>query len=267
VKKGGQKPMREADLKPPNQIAGDELNELFDLYSIEGTNRAKLKDFMQDLITQFRDHMQQQRSIRTRGQDRRSIQLAAKRIEQAKDELARCGAEGRQILRLAAKEHLSTTFSLHWLRCNFPDDEFLPDRRRAAPAPSRNSQYGADADTLQALYYFSRQRGPELIAAGLDEIYGALARSNDETKSKGGRTPTYTRHSFLMHLAVVWRQIGRGWTAQGVRMAIAGEQAHFSGLDFRSFCENIFQHIGWSSQGLDDAIKKAIADVVAKRLA
>jgi hypothetical protein len=123
------------------------------------------------------------------------------------------------------------------------------------------------ADTLQALYYFARQRGPEIIIAALDEIYESLIRSNEQTKGRGGRKPTYTRHYFLVNLALIWKRIGRSWSRESVPLEIAGERAHFSGLDFNSFCDTIFSHIGWPVQGLDDAIKRAIKEVATKRLA
>jgi hypothetical protein len=274
--KVGRKPVTEAALKPPRKIAAEEFNELLDVYSIQGSERDKLKHLVDELIAHFQDRARQQSKNRTKAQDRRSINLAAKRILQAKNELRRCGAEGRQLLRFAAGEHLSTTFSLHWLMTHFPGDEMLPDDPTDRPQrggrsptrlPLRGRQVGTGADTFQALYYFARQKGPDIIGAALKEIYESLVRSYEQTKSRGGRKPTYTRHYFLVNLALIWKRIGRSWSGESVPMEIAGKRSHFQSLNFNSFCDSIFRLIGWPVQGLDDAIKRAIKDVNTKRLA
>ena len=244
----------------PRHLSTGELDEIFDAYAIEGANRNFLRGWLEELITELRSQLEKGRKALTTKKERAALKNATKKLSQAAKILGQRKEHGQRILKMAAKENLSTMFRLDWLQNLFPGDGLLPEYESIGSPPiraARSLRSGFDrrteGDARQARYYFAQQRGAALIVSALREIELSLTDGLERTKLKGGRTPNHGRHMFLINLAFAWSRLGRPFERR-------------SGLSFNTFCEAIFTYVGWPHTGLDDAVDDAVKEIRTRNL-
>jgi hypothetical protein len=232
-KNSATRPLQPADFPPPKRISREKVSEICAGLGISDRHEAKLKDYLDKLVSDLRDRMRAKAGNRRDDRDR--IIKIRKRITTAQYELNGLGIYGRLAVPAAA-EQLAAILSSDFLRYHFPGD--APPRSMRQPGVEVYSNY-----------VFIRHRAPDILQALLRDLESVLASVLPPLDSlpgaRGGRQPLTYRQSAILDLASFWHEIGK---------KVVGTP----NSDFVGFCRYIFEVWGWRTDGLGRAIPNAI---------
>jgi hypothetical protein len=249
---------RAGDLHPPTRISETDFDEICGTYRIAIASRQNLRADLDLLVEQFAALMRGEKQQPSRQQDRKNINDVLHSLERATYGLSRPqGASGRSALAAAASD-IGTMLSAHWLRERFPDDESAPRRRplladaggrTVTRVPIHAKRYDIEEQSLTERIEFVRHRPADVIATVVREIelglQIALRKQDLQPGAKGGRKPLTYRHCLIMNLAEFWT---------GLDKSIVRSRES----DFVAFAEAICECIGWPTDGIFDAVIKAL---------
>lgn len=248
------KVVRVADLQPPRPISDEDFTAICCACSIPTKQQAEVRDFLAQAVTAFGEALTCERTLPTREADRLAITQAIDAVRRAQQCLKRnAGRAGRRGLREAGR-HVAPALSVSWMRRHFPADGLVPNAiywpsdDRSLRSPERVPTRPMDTDdlTLDQRIRFMEQRGGAAIAMLLGDLIAALESGRREiVQLPDGRKPLAHRAYLLAALAELWDRLGRKPT---------------SGLNskFGSFCEAVFEPIGWPTEGVKSALPDAI---------
>jgi hypothetical protein len=245
--------VRALNLKPPRPISSENFDLICRTSQIPTGQQEKVRDFLASAVAGFEELIARERRLPSRKSNRRAITRAINHLRRAEYLLKqKMGPAGLRALRLSGRQ-IAPAISDAWLHSRFPNDFEPPSQLywRTGYNPLRPSL--RDSDWLsesenRLLDYrvgFMERWGslaiPKLLA---DQISGLENGRRLIVHLPGGRTPLRNRAYMLAALAELWGKIGR-------RPASGNSQ-------FGSFCEAVFEAIGWPTEGVKSALPDAI---------
>jgi hypothetical protein len=164
---------------------------------------------------------------------RLAIQSAARALRRARKSLRNIPNEDHAIAAFNTLT-IATMVNDQWLR-DFSGGVFQP-------AAGRNrTPFGENAELVRReTYVEGAQCGFKIATELVGQIETALAPSLKwitAVNRRGGRDPFEYKKFLMTNLAEIWEGLGRKLKTG-------------SGSDFTAFCENIFECVGWESDGL-----------------
>jgi hypothetical protein len=241
------------NLKSPRPIRYEDFELICRTSQIPAELQEQARDFLANAVTGFGELIARERPLRSRKGDRHAITKAINHLRRAEYLLKQeMGPAGLRALRLSGRQ-IAPALSDAWLRSRFPNDFEPPSElcRTMGSSPLRASQRDSDWRSEaenQLLDYrlgFMERWGniaiPNLLA---DQIRGLENGRRFIVHLPDGRTPLRDRAYMLAALAELWRKIGRRPTS--------------GNSQFGSFCEAVFEAIGWLTEGVKSALSDAI---------
>jgi hypothetical protein len=249
-----QRVVRAADLKPPRSISALDFDDICFNFKIGRQQRDEVRNFLTDLVERFGAAIARDRSFPSREQDGLAIKKAINYLRGAEIVLkAKKGAPGLRALKLAG-QHIAPAVADSWLQSRFPK-EFIGLTELDPPADCNPLRLGPrDTDRLSErenrsldhrIDFMFRHGGSALAKLLSDEIAALEKGLLSIYRLPPGRKPLTHRTYMLAALAEIWRRLGLRPT---------------SGLSsrFGSFCEAVFEAIGWPTEGVKSALPDAI---------
>ena len=249
-----QRVVRAAELKPPLPVSADHFDNICGTFNIRRQQQDEVRNSLTDLVEGFGAAIARDLSFPSRDQDRLAIKKAINYLRAAEILLkAKKGPAGLRALKLAG-QHIAPAVADSWLQSRF-SDEFIGLTELDPPAdynPLRLRPRDADRLSerenrlLDHRIDFMIRHGGSAIAKLLSDEIAALEKGLLSIyRLPPGRKPLTHRAYMLAALAEIWRRLGRRPT---------------SGLNsrFGSFCEAVFEAIGWPTEGVESALPDAI---------
>ena len=242
--------VRAATLPLPRRVDDEGFLNVCRDFGIGEDRRQEVREFLDLCVTEFGAAIAKQQAWPTRRDDRLNIERATREIRSAAQWLNRAkGPAARSGLR-AAGRRVGPLVSAPWLRWRFPDDPLAPHARYANDPSTRSPVSGLPIDvedlSLQDRIFFATNRSGDVIAAVLAELARALDDARQRiVKLPDGRKPLELREYLMATLAQLWHLLGKTPTV--------GTSSKFG-----QFCENVFDAIGWPTDGVNAALSDAI---------
>ena len=223
----------------------------------------EVRDFLADAVAGFRRAIADERKLPSRKDDRLAITRAIDHLRRAEHLVKQIkGPAGRRALRVSGRQ-IAPVVSDAWLQRRFPNDFEAPSEvyRVAGYNPLRPSPRDPelhpslrDSDRLSEaenrsldnrVDFMGRWGGTAIAKLLADEITALEDGRRSIVHLPGGRKPLTHRAYMLAALAELWRRLGRRPTS--------GANSQFG-----AFCENVFEAIGWPTEGANSALASAI---------
>jgi hypothetical protein len=242
-------PLKPEDFGRLQELSQDEFEEL---RLPEFRLPLDAKVHLNQIIAAMNGLMDEERNVPPRRGDRDRIKKMHAKISDMIHQLEGLGRDGRRAIR-SIGEPIADMLSIDWFRCRFPNDEW-PSRgygRTVLREPVRQPIRGRSAEQIETgrKHWFVRGRTADTLLAVLREIEArlgsALAALNAAPGAYGGRERLVYRHIFLINLAEFWHSIGH---------KVSGG----SDSTFANFCEHVVFAVGWPTEGVRNAVSKAI---------
>jgi hypothetical protein len=260
------KKVRAEDIKSPRIINDDDFENICSTFHFRADAAKFLKKFLDDFVETFADNISSELRSPTMPADRERLKKALSAIKKAKKKFARpVGPAGRQGLD-AFGHILGPALSARWLReqnpkANLPQrmlydgpgDFRLGDRavreQRLPVRPAVGRRYDVEDLSINERIRCVSGQPLETAHAFLSLVENALTKTLSDMLllpgARGGQRPLVSRCYGLANLAKMWHELGRDPTSG-------------ANSEFFSFCELIFDAVGWPIDGLQDAIPDAI---------
>ena len=202
-------------------------------------------------------------------EDKQSINRAIAAIKRARTEVLECGASGRRSIGIAASENMYDRFNPGWVRKYFAEDDLLPHAIVGRRTRERRSRFRAPL-LMEFPDHVRRQRhricDARLYALQSQCSYRAGIVGHPHRPSAGVGEPRFERKSgqasprfpgsipesagrILVKYRLAFSPRSKGSKATKTSGATS---------DF-STSHHLFEEMGWSTSGLEDALKDAKA--------
>jgi hypothetical protein len=241
--------VRALDIRSPRPISSENFELIYRTFRIPAEQQEKVRDFLANAVAQFGELTAREHTVPTRKSDRLAITRIIQHMRRAQYLLKHeMGPAGLRALRLSGRQ-IAPAISDAWLQSWFPNDfePPMPAARNPLRPSYRDSDRLTEAENLLLDYrveFLGRWGSiaiPKLLA---DQINGLENGRRLIVSLPDGRTPLKIRAYMLAALAELWRKIGRRPTS--------------GNSQFGSFCEAIFDAIGWPTEGVKSALPAAI---------
>jgi hypothetical protein len=246
--------VRAADLLPPRAISSEDFDLICRTSKIPTERREEVREFLADAVAEFGEVMARARTLPSRQSDRRAIGGAINNLRRAENRLKqKMGPAGLRALRLSGRE-IGFAVSDAWLRTRFPNEFDAPTDVNQHPNHNplrlrpRDTDWLSERETRLLDYRvdFVRRHGGTVITKLLHYHIAALEKGlRFIVDLPDGPEPLRQRAYMLAALAELWRRIGLRPTS--------GANSRFG-----SFCESVFDAIGWPTEGVNSALPDAI---------
>jgi len=252
--------LRDADFECPKRISEDDFASLCEMYKIPSSVSADWRKRLDRLVNVFVGEMSNDKRKRGRGLDRVGLEKTLSCIKNAKAEMEKLGYSGQKAL-TSISPFVGPMLAARWLSESVRGgDQVLHgagvgrsrrDERGIRSRTGAGSNFFGEDETLDARRELVGWRPAETLIAALKRIecglVVALREIDVQPRAKGGRTPLEDRHMFIVNLCEIWNGFGKALST--------GPNS-----DFVSFCESVFEAVGWPTGGVDSAIPGAIRD-------
>jgi hypothetical protein len=241
--------VRATDLEPPQQISGDDFDNICGTFKIRRPQQDEVRNFLSELVEGFGAAIVRDRSFPNRRQDRRALKSAINHLRWTQILLKqKKGPPGQRALNLAGRI-VAAAISDAWLRKRFPNEfvEVSPADYDPLPLWPLATDFLSEMENRSLgnrIDFMSRHGGAAIDKLLSDEIAALEKGLRFIIALPDGRRPLRHRAYMLAALAEVWRRIGRRPTS--------------GNSQFGSFCEAVFEAIGWPTEGVKSALPDAI---------
>jgi hypothetical protein len=237
-----QRVVRAADLEPPRQISRDDFDNICGTFKIRRQQQDEVRNLLSELVEGFGAAIVQDRSFPALKNAIDHLRRAQIRLKEKK------GPAGLRALKLAGRI-VAEAISDAWLRKRFPNDfvEVSPADYDPLPLWPLATDFLSEMENRSLgnrIDFMSRHGGAAINKLLSDEIAALEKGLRFIIGLPDGRRPLRHRAYMLAALAEIWRRIGR--------------QPKSGNSQFGSFCEALFEAIGWPTEGVKSALPDAI---------
>jgi hypothetical protein len=247
-----QRVVRAIHFKPPQPMSGSDFDLICSTFKIQRQHQNELRNFFADVVTVFRAAIADESSLPSRENDRVDIARAINLLREAQMLLKKKkGPAGLRAFELTGQQ-IAPALAGSWLQSHFPNEFKAPTE--VNPPADYDPLRLRDADWLSErenrsldfrVDFVMRHGGATITKLLSDEIMALESGHRLIIRLPPGRHPLKHRIYLLSALAELWRRIGRPPTT--------GKNSEFG-----SFCEAVFETIGWPTDGVNSALWDAI---------